>query len=279
MDHDAMGAGEHGAQAGDAPGPNAYHALHAGADYMAELFEMQRAKKAAESAGLAVPPSNPDGSDEVAALRAARLAALQTAQARQARSRFGGGVKLIDVGDWQREVVEMSQSKDGTWVVVHLQHDPNPQCAAVRASLELLSCRHPAVSFVSVAAASMMPASQLHNLPAVFCYMEGKLHERLICRELCDPGTAPTPDEVEWKLAALGVLSTDLELEPLRAARPPRRVGQRAARDSNEDGGVEYTAADAAAVASRGGGGGRSSDDDVCDDDDDEDGGAGLGVD
>jgi hypothetical protein len=102
----------------------------------------------------------------------------------------------------------------GTWVVVHLAHDANPMCGAVLTALDELARRHPAVSFVSVAAASMMPADQFRLLPAVFCYWDGTLKERLISRQLVDPGTKPSPDELEWKLAGLAVLDSDFDEPP-----------------------------------------------------------------
>ena len=99
--------------------------------------------------------------------------------------------------------------------MVHLAHEPNPQCAAVRAALDDLARRHPSASFVSVPAASMMPEAHFHHLPAVFCYRGGALAERLIGRQVADkPGAAPTADELEWKLAGLGVLDTDLDEPP-----------------------------------------------------------------
>jgi hypothetical protein len=279
---------------GEKMGPNTFHALHAGADYMTELLELQNLSvNGAEVADASSPGVGVSGGGDVeaAALRAARLEALKQAAS---RSRFGGGVKLIDVGDWQREVVDQSTSKDGTWVVVHLQLDSCPQCAPLRHSLDAVSRRHPAVSFVSVAAAAMMPPSQFHNLPALFCYMEGKLHERLIGRELCAPGgPAPSPDEAEWLLGSLGVLATDQEAPPVRGARPPRRVGgaaaaggsqrvSRLAKKEEEVGDDEgYTAE---GCSGRGGGGargglGEQSDDEDEDDDGDGDGDANLGVD
>jgi hypothetical protein len=109
-------------------------------------------------------------------------------------------------------------------------------CDAVLTALGELARRHPAASFVSVAAATMMPAEQLHLLPAVFCYCGGALKERLISRQLADPGVAPTPDELEWKLAGLGVLDSDLE-EPLpHSSGQQRRLSQRpSARRTNEE--------------------------------------------
>lgn len=113
--------------------------------------------------------------------------------------------------------------------MVHLAHDANPMCGAVLTALDELARRHPAVSFVSVAAASMMPADQFRLLPAVFCYWDGALKERLISRQLVDPGKKPNPDELEWKLAGLAVLDSDIdELPPLpQHSRGERWVSQR----------------------------------------------------
>ena len=210
-------------------GPNTYAALHAGADHMVEV-EKGMAKLAAaengEGAQKRFEPREPTEAEVLSLLRAQRRSELV---ASKRRARFGGGVKLIDSRDWQREVVDCSLSDGGTWVVVHLQLDSQPRCAALREALEGLSRSHATVSFVSVPAAQMMPSEHFHCLPSLMCYRDGKLRERLIGRELVESGAVPSAEEMEWKLAGLGVLESDLEEAPARDAKPPRRVNRGAA--------------------------------------------------
>ena len=273
-------------------GPNTVAALHLGADHMLEQLALREANGGGAEAGAAVaaaadaeeaPPSGEVGlaavsgaavheEDEAAVLRAIREARRAELKAARAAARFGAGVQLIDKVDWQREVVDGSCANGGTWVVVHLAHAPNPRCAAAAEALDALSRRAPQVSFVSIKAEHCMPASQYHLLPSVFCYRDGKLAERLISQELCAAGANPTADEIEWKLAQLGVLETDLPDEPKSfwsVAEPDgsgggdrsrvRRVGKGDGRDERA----------AEAEGSDGGGGDDDDEDDDVEDGDD----------
>ena len=252
---------------GERMGPNTIAALHAGADQMVELYgEAVGAPSGDGGGGGGGSGSDNDDDDEydfddegvLAALREARLADIHASQA--AKTRFGAGVKLIAKQDWQREVVDMSASGDaggeGTWVVVHLQHEATPLCAAVGEALDTLARRQPAASFVQIAAGHCMPAEHFHLLPALFCYRAGELAARLISGELVGPEERPTPDGLEWRLAELGVLATALEERPRpeRAPRPPRRRG-RGGCGGDDDGGSSSGGDD-------GGGGGDNGDED-----------------
>lgn len=215
---------------GEAMGPNTVAALHLGADHMIEQLEAREAPNERNTAILstsspitaggevglaAVGAETVNDDDEAAVLKALRDARRAELKRERAAARFGVGVKLIGEADWQREVVDMSCSGGGTWVVVHLQHDPNPRCAIAAEALEVLACKQPTISFVSIKAEHCMPASQYHLLPSIFCYKDGKLSERLISQELVAPGARPTTEEIEWKLGQLGVLKTELDEEPL----------------------------------------------------------------
>ena len=182
------------------------------------------------------------------------------ADAAATSARFGGGLTMIDQQDWKREVE--AASLDGTWVVVHLHESSVPACGAMVRVLETLSRAHPAVKFVRIEARYMIPPSHYRNLPAIFCYKDGQLAHRMIGNELLsESGTVPTKELLEWKLAALGVVETDLEEAPQQRLRihrgPTTRAGGAAGRTFYGGSG--------------GGGGGGGEEDDTDDEIDDVD--------
>ena len=65
-----------------------------------------------------------------------------------------------------------------------------------------------------------MPVSQLHMLPAIFCYRDGHLRERLVGKTLLDEeDLPPDAEELEYLLEDLGVL--DDEPAPRSDEAPP----------------------------------------------------------
>ena len=163
-----------------------------------------------------------DDDEALAKLRERRLAELKQYQK---AAKFGKGVLQIDKGDWQREVVGVSRE---AWVVVHLYLASNPFCDVIHSALNVLSKEQPTVQFVQIAAEHAMPASSYHLLPALFCYRDGTLAQRLIGVEITATG-APTAPLLEWKLAELGVLESDMEEAP-----PAKKIERAKAREQRE---------------------------------------------
>jgi hypothetical protein len=190
---------------GEKMGPGTFAAYHAGADHMIEVMSGEPLPTAAAEE-VSVDTNEPVGEDTLQTLREARLRELKEAKA---KARFGGGLKMIEHGDWKREVVEMSASNGGTLVVVHLERDDNPLCGAVTPALDVLARQRAEASFVSIQAEHCMPAEHFHLLPAVFFYCHGKLQNRLISKELHDFSTSgsPTPSDLEEAFLQLGVFN------------------------------------------------------------------------
>ena len=209
---------------GERMGPNTMGALHAGADYMAEQEYMAQAaefvadaiiaegeQEQAETGGSIFEPArlarDDDDAEALEKIRERRLAELKTSRA---SARYGSGVKVLQKTDWAREVVEASKA---AWVVVHLHRADNPFCDPMFNALDALSGHHPTVKFVQIDAMHAMPPDKYHLLPSLFCYNNGALSQRLIGKEITAAGP-PTSPGLEWMLAELGVLETELEEAP-----------------------------------------------------------------
>jgi hypothetical protein len=129
-----------------------------------------------------------------------------------------GDVLPISRPDWNREVNEAS--KDGLWVIVNLTlcstshsvtHDEI--CYEVEALIKQLANKFVNVKFVSIPSTSAIENWPVENLPSIFCYRYGKMQHQLIGIETLG-GAGVNIGRLEWRLALLGVLETDLEDDP-----------------------------------------------------------------
>ena len=129
-----------------------------------------------------------------------------------------GEVLLISRPAWTSEVNEAS--KDGLWVVVNLtrrssslskRHDEI--CDSVEEITRELAAQYKHVKFVSISSTSAIENWPAENLPTLFCYRYGKLQHQLIgIGAFGGPGV--NSGRVEWRLAKLGVIETELEEDP-----------------------------------------------------------------
>lgn len=160
-----------------------------------------------------------DGDDEefLASYRKMRLRELQD------KSRYGDVIHISRT-DWTREVNEAS--RDGQWVVINLTRGSNTAtisarhidaCEVVERATSELARRFPHVKFVSIAASAANENWPPHNLPTMFCYRDGRLQRQMVGVEEFG-GHGITTDRVEWRLAQLGVVETDLEDDPERGS-------------------------------------------------------------
>ena len=158
-----------------------------------------------------------DDDEFLAKYRKMRLRELQD------KSRYGD-VLHISRTDWTREVNEAS--RDGQWVVINLTRGSSAAtisarhvdaCEMVERAASELARRFPRVKFVSIAASAANEHWPSHNLPTMFCYRDGRLQRQMIGVEEFG-GHGITTDRVEWRLAQLGVVETDLEDDPERGS-------------------------------------------------------------
>ena len=161
--------------------------------------------------------SDDDDDEFLANYRKMRLRELQD------KSRYGD-VLHISRTDWTREVNEAS--RNGQWVVINLTRGSSTAtvsvrhvdaCEMVERAASELARRFPHVKFVSIAASAANENWPPHNLPTMFCYRDGRLQRQLIGVEEFG-GHGITTDRVEWRLAQLGVVETDLEDDPERGS-------------------------------------------------------------
>ena len=162
--------------------------------------------------------SNEDDDEEfMEKYRQMRLNELRSGKSKPGQKKFGDVIH-IKRSDWTREVNDAS--KDGLWVVVNLtrsssclsqRHDE--LCDQVQDIMIELADRFEEVKFVSIPSNSAIENWPAKNLPTLFCYRYGKLQHQFIGIEAFG-GLELNCDRVEWRLAMLGVLETDLQEDP-----------------------------------------------------------------
>ena len=181
---------------GEKMGPNTLAAFHAGADFMQAKLEAED-ESSDDEALLAGAPMESYGQ--------ARMAELRKQQER--RNKPPGAV-LVDPTAWRRLVVDASSDR---WILVHLDHPPNPKCDATLEALESIPIsRRGGCELRRVEAKFCVPDEKLGSLPAIFGYFGGELRARLIGRELLDSnGEAPSSELLVEKLVELGVILGD----------------------------------------------------------------------
>ncbi len=130
-----------------------------------------------------------------------------------------GDVMHISRSDWNREVNEAS--RDGTWVIVNLtrhtsslsaRHDE--LCDLVEETIRELAMKFEQVKFVFISSTSAIENWPAENLPTLFCYRYGKMQHQLIGIDALG-GKGLNCPRLEWRLAKLGIVETDLEEDPL----------------------------------------------------------------
>jgi hypothetical protein len=130
-----------------------------------------------------------------------------------------GDVMHISRSDWNREVNEASRY--GTWVIVNLtrhtsslsaRHDE--LCDLVEETIRELAMKFEQVKFVFISSTSAIENWPTENLPTLFCYRYGKMQHQLIGIDALG-GQGFNCPRLEWRLARLGIVETDLEEDPL----------------------------------------------------------------
>ena len=179
---------------GEKMGPNTLAAFHAGADFMQAKLAAEEDESSDDEALLAGAPLESYGQARMAELR----------EAAERRNKPPGAV-LVDPTAWRRLVVDASSDR---WILVSLDHPPNPKCETTLEALESIPIsRRGGCELRRVEAKFCVPEEKLGSLPAVFGYFGGELRARLIGRELLDSnGEAPSQELLVEKLVELGVL-------------------------------------------------------------------------
>ncbi|GBL99078.1 Phosducin-like protein 3 [Araneus ventricosus] len=128
----------------------------------------------------------------------------------QAAKEIFGDVRDISAVDY---VEQVNNAGPGVWVVLHLYKSGIPLCTMINNYLYSLSNKFPAVKFLRSISDTCIAGYPDKNLPTLFVYYEGQLKHKLIGPEAFGNLNFKA-DELEWILAEMGVLKTDLECNP-----------------------------------------------------------------
>jgi len=163
--------------------------------------------------------------DVLAKYRRKRLAEMKAAS--QA-AKFGD-VQQVTRCNFVATVTEAS--RNGQWVLVLLYVEANYACHYMEGPWERAARRFPAVKFLRGVASEVIPEFPDGSTPAVVVYRDAECQKQILGLEEWG-GTGCSVECVEWVLARLGVVGTELEDDPRQRARstwsrPARRGGAR----------------------------------------------------
>mmetsp|Transcript_47962 Transcript_47962/g.138829 ORF Transcript_47962/g.138829 Transcript_47962/m.138829 type:complete len:263 (+) Transcript_47962:60-848(+) len=177
--------------------------------------------------------------DVLAKYRRQRLAEMKAAS----RAAKFGDVRQVTRCNFVAEVTE--GSSNGQWVLVLLYVEAKYECHHISRPWTEAARRFPAVKFMQGVASEVIPNFPDDSTPAVFIYRNTECHKQLMGMEEWG-GANCTADTIEWVLAHLGVVETEMEEDPRLPAktnwrRPERqRGGQHQSSSEDEDGEAEY---------------------------------------
>lgn len=144
--------------------------------------------------------------DTYESLRRKRLAELKQ---QAARNRFGSVVHIGEA-EWQSEVTKQPED---VWVVVHLFMHGKQECDVVDRALAQLAPRFKDVKFCRIEGAKAIRNYPDRNCPTLLIYKAGDIQLQLVgLAELGGPKTNAAT--LEWALAKLGALRTELQEDP-----------------------------------------------------------------
>eukprot|EP00928_Gymnodinium_smaydae_P058168 TRINITY_DN41395_c0_g1_i1.p1 TRINITY_DN41395_c0_g1~~TRINITY_DN41395_c0_g1_i1.p1 ORF type:complete len:264 (-),score=69.21 TRINITY_DN41395_c0_g1_i1:119-910(-) len=174
-----------------------------------------------------------DGDEDVLAkYRRQRMAELKQ---KQREAKFGE-VKQVCKGDFVREVTE--GSADGQWVCVLLYVDARQACHAMFHPWAEVARRFPNVKFMKGIATEVVADFPDRSTPAVIIYRSTECEHQIIGVERWG-GPRCSADIIEWELARLNVVQSELEEDPRltekAGASPWHRQAQRRSSESESE--------------------------------------------
>ena len=144
-----------------------------------------------------------DDAAELARLRARRLDELKR------RQRFGG-VEQIAHDEF---VAEVNQAGDGVGVVLLLFKKGHYGSSYMLVTLERLAAKFGDVKFLKIVSTECIPGYPDRNLPTLLVYKDDDMLAQWVGTKMFG-GAQYSADDVEWELAQLGVLATELAKNP-----------------------------------------------------------------
>ncbi|NXJ73886.1 PDCL2 protein, partial [Trogon melanurus] len=113
----------------------------------------------------------------------------------------------------EQYVKEVTNASEDVWVVIHLYRSSIPACLLVNEHLSLLASKFPEVKFLKAIVNSCIQNYHDRCLPTILVYKTGEIKGRFVGVTECG-GRGLKVEELELKLAKVGVIETDLEENP-----------------------------------------------------------------
>ncbi|XP_032042221.1 phosducin-like protein 2 [Aythya fuligula] len=134
---------------------------------------------------------------------------LQEWKCLQRRQKYG---ELREISG-QQYVKEVTNAPEDVWVIIHLYRTSIPMCLLVNEHLSQLARKFPEAKFVKAIVNSCIEDYHDTCLPTILVYKSGEIKGRFIGVAECG-GIYLKVEELEWKLAEVGAIETDLEENP-----------------------------------------------------------------
>uniref|UniRef100_G3X1Q1 Phosducin domain-containing protein n=1 Tax=Sarcophilus harrisii TaxID=9305 RepID=G3X1Q1_SARHA len=110
-------------------------------------------------------------------------------------------------------VKEVTNAEKDVWVIIHLYRTSNRMCLMLNQHLSVLARKFPEVKFLKALVNSCIQHYHDRCLPTLFVYKNGQIQRKFIGIFECG-GVNLKLEELEWKLAEVGAIQTDLEENP-----------------------------------------------------------------
>ncbi|XP_071664459.1 phosducin-like protein 2 [Patagioenas fasciata] len=116
----------------------------------------------------------------------------------------------------EQYVEEVTIAPEDVWVIIHLYRTSIPMCLLVNGHLSLLVRKFPGVKFLKAIVNSCIQNYNDRCLPTILLYKTGEIKGRFIGIAECG-GIYLKVEELEWKLAEVGAIETDLKENPQKS--------------------------------------------------------------
>ncbi|XP_027956363.1 phosducin-like protein 2 [Eumetopias jubatus] len=147
--------------------------------------------------------------EDMRAIEIYREKRLQEWKALRKKQKFG---ELREISGNQY-VNEVTNAEKDVSVIIHLYRSSIPMCLLVNQHLSLLARKFPETKFVKAIVNSCIQHYHDNCLPTIFVYKNGQIEGKFIGIIECG-GINLKLEELEWKLAEVGAIQTDLEENP-----------------------------------------------------------------
>ncbi|XP_052538271.1 phosducin-like protein 2 [Tympanuchus pallidicinctus] len=127
----------------------------------------------------------------------------------QRRQKYG---ELREISG-EQYVKEVTNAPEDVWVIIHLYRPSIPMCLLVNEHLSQLARKFSEAKFVKASVNSCIHSYHDRCLPTILVYKTGEIKARFIGAAECG-GMYLKVEELEWKLAEVGAIESDLEENP-----------------------------------------------------------------